>query len=77
MPITAAQARGARAMLGMHQADLAKDAGVTRSTLATFEAGQTNPHPATLERMRQVLEERGIVFFESDEGRGVMLKSDL
>lgn len=76
MTITPAQARGARAMLGMLQDDLAAAIGVTRKTLATFEAGQTKPHPSTLERMRQVLEGKGVVFFESDQGRGVMLKGD-
>lgn len=76
MTITPAQVRGARAMIGMLQEELAEAAGVTRKTLATLEAGQTRPHPSTLERMRAVLEERGIVFFESEEGRGVMLKGD-
>jgi predicted transcriptional regulator len=76
MTITPAQVRGARAMIGMLQEELAEAAGVTRKTLATLEAGQTRPHPSTIERMRTVLEKRGIVFFESEEGRGVMLKED-
>jgi len=73
MPITAAQARGARAMLGLHQEDLAKQAGVTRSTLATFEAGGTSPHEATLQRIQVALETAGAVFVETDAGVGVIV----
>lgn len=73
MPITAAQARGARAMLGLHQEDLAKQAGVTRSTLATFEAGETSPHGPTLRRIQAALETAGAVFIETDVGVGVLI----
>ena len=73
MAITAAQVRGARAMLAMHQVDLAKAAGIGRSTLATFEIGETSPHPSTLERIQAVLEDAGAVFIETNAGTGVMI----
>lgn len=76
MTITAAQARGGRAMIGMTQDELADAAKVTRKTLATFETGQSRPHAPTITKVRRVLEAHGIVFFESEEGRGVMLKDD-
>jgi len=74
MPITAAQVRGARAMLAMHQADLAQAAGIGRSTLATFETGETSPHPSTLGRIQTVLEDAGAVFIETDAGTGVIIR---
>lgn len=76
MTITAAQARGGRAMAGMTQDELADAAKITRKTLATFETGQSRPHAPTIAKVQRVLEASGIVFFDSDEGRGVMLKGD-
>jgi len=60
-------------MLAMHQADLAKAAGIGRSTLATFEIGETSPHPSTLERIQTVLEDAGATFIETDVGVGVLI----
>jgi len=60
-------------MLGLHQEDLAKKAGVTRSTLATFEAGETSPHVPTLQRIQVALETAGAVFIETDVGVGVLI----
>lgn len=60
-------------MLGLHQEDLAKKAGLTRSTLATFEAGETSPHGPTLQRIQVALEAAGAVFIETDVGVGVLL----
>lgn len=74
MSVTAVQVRGARAMLAMHQADLARAAGIGRSTLATFETGDTSPHPSTLARIQVVLEEAGAVFIETDAGTGVIVR---
>ena len=73
--LTAAQVRGARAMIEMKQQDLADAAGITRSVLAAFEAGQSASRSSTLERIRGVLEARGIAFIESEAGTGVLLKS--
>lgn len=60
-------------MLGLHQADLAKNAGVTRSTLATFESGETSPHGPTLDRIQTALEDAGAIFIENDAAVGVMV----
>lgn len=74
--LTPAQVRGARAMLEMKQEDLAKEAGTQRSVLAAFEGGQSTPREATLERIKAVLESRGMVFLESEVGVGLMLAKD-
>lgn len=76
MTITAAQIRGARGMLKMLQGDLASAAGLTPAAMNAIEAGTSKPRAATTDRLRAALEQRGIVFFESHEGRGVMLKGD-
>ena len=72
--LTPAQVRGARAMLEMKQEDLAKEAGTQRSVLAAFEGGQSTPREATLERIRDVLEAKGIIFVETDVGVGVLIR---
>lgn len=70
-----AQVRGARAMLEMKQEELAKAAGTQRSVLAAFEGGQSTPREATLQRIKAVLEDRGIAFIESEAGTGLLLSS--
>ena len=75
--LTAAQVRAARAMIEMKQQDLAEAAGMARSALAAFEAGQRISRPATLERIRSVLENRGVIFIESDAGVGILLRFDI
>lgn len=60
--LTSAQVRGARAMLGIKQEDLAVQADVPRSALAAFEADERNARSATLEKLRRVLEEAGAEF---------------
>jgi transcriptional regulator with XRE-family HTH domain len=52
----------ARGLLGMTQEELAKLAEVGRTTLNAFEQGLRTPRPQTVEAIRRVLEERGIVF---------------
>ena len=74
MTITAVQIRGARAMLGMLQTDLAEAAGITKKALTSIETGASRPREATVARLRAVLEEAGAVFIESDAGIGVMVK---
>ena len=63
-------------MLKMLQGDLASAAGLTPAAMNAIEAGTSKPRASTAARLRAVMEERGIVFFESDEGRGVMLRGD-
>ncbi len=76
MTITPAQVRAARAMLKMVQDDLAKKAGLSQRSLAVIETGAAKPRAATIERIREALETEGIVFMETEVGRGVILKND-
>ena len=75
--LTPAQCLGARAMLGLTRADLAKAAKVSAATLADFESGKREPYARTLEDIRQALEGRGVVFLADGEqangGPGVRL----
>lgn len=73
MTITAAQARGARAMLGISQEDMATLAGISRKTLTTFEADEAGVKSGTVEKVQAALEGAGAVFIESDAGVGVMV----
>jgi predicted transcriptional regulator len=73
MSITAAQVRGARAMLNMDQEELARRAGLKRVAIGRFETGVTSPHDSTLQRIQVALEEAGVVFIETDTGFGVLL----
>jgi len=74
MTITAAQARGARAMLNMSQQDMATLAGISRKTLTTFEAGEAGVKAGTVEKVQAALEGAGAVFVDSDAGVGVMVR---
>ena len=53
---------GARGMLKMSQADLARASGVSESTIRFFEGGRTVPKDETLLLIQTALEQRGIVF---------------
>lgn len=75
MPLTAVQVLGARAMLRMPQSELAEAVGITRKSLATFEAEGSTPRSATLERIRAYLEGRGIEFLETEAGSGILLRT--
>ncbi|MDR3448619.1 MAG: helix-turn-helix transcriptional regulator [Alphaproteobacteria bacterium] len=71
------QIRGARAMLGLKQGDLAKKAGISVSTLNNIERGvQTDPKVSTLRAIQHALEQDGIEFSQSDAGGkvGVFLR---
>lgn len=73
MTITAAQIRGARAMLRMTQEDLAAKAGLSQRSLAVIETESATPRSATLGRLRSALEDAGIVFIETDAGVGILV----
>ena len=60
--ISLQQIRGARAMLGLTQADLAKRAGISTTDLNNIESGQADPKVSTLEAILNALEEAGAVF---------------
>ncbi len=71
--ILPAQCKGARAMLGWSQAELAARARVAKQTLADFETGKRSPYPRTLTDIRAALEAAGIEFTDGD-APGVRLK---
>lgn len=77
MTISPAQIRGARGMLKMLQGELAAAAELTPKAMNSIETGASTARTVTLERIQSVLEEQGIVFFDTEEGRGVMLKGDI
>ena len=62
LSISPAQVRAARAWLNWNQDDLAKKAGVSKTTLNRFEQGLSVPYSETSDRLRTTLEEAGIRF---------------
>lgn len=74
MTISAAQIRGARAMLKMTQEELAAKANLSQRSLAMIETEGARPRSATVERLRTALEEAGAVFIATDAGLGVLIE---
>jgi predicted transcriptional regulator len=62
MPISPAQCRGARAMLGLDRADVAKLSLVHRNTITSFELGTRSPTRANVEAIQAALERAGAEF---------------
>ena len=60
--ITAAQCRGARAMLAWSRRQLAARARVAERTIIDFERGARAPHASTLTVLRAALEAGGVEF---------------
>jgi ribosome-binding protein aMBF1 (putative translation factor) len=72
--ITGRQVRAARALLNWKQEMLAEKALVALTALKRLESErQLQVHEGTRDQVRRVLEGAGILFVESDRGRGVML----
>ncbi|WEX74828.1 helix-turn-helix domain-containing protein [Sinorhizobium numidicum] len=78
--VNSAQARAARAILKLGVREVAQLAKVTANTVSRIEqdeVGPRGPQPVTVEAIRRVYEERGIVFFDEgpapDGGSGVRL----
>ena len=65
MTVTAAQLRGARAMLGWTSGDLALRSRVHRRTVRKLERGEATPQRATIARIVAALDTAGIEFIES------------
>lgn len=74
MKITGAHVSAARDLLKITQEELASLTGVSNLTIFRFEAGQTEPQRANLEKIQSELERRGIEFSNGD-GIGVRLNS--
>lgn len=73
--ITSAQCRGARAMLGWSQDQLAEASNLTRQTIAAFENETRIPGPNNLLAIRHALETSGVCLIERNGGGpGVRLK---
>jgi transcriptional regulator with XRE-family HTH domain len=69
------QIRGARAMLGLTQAELAKLAGMSTTGLNNIENGSTDPKASTLRAIKAALEAAGVEFIpENGGGAGVRLR---
>jgi DNA-binding XRE family transcriptional regulator len=66
--IDATQCRGARAMVGWTQTELAAAAGVSRPTIVDFERGVRTPHPNNLTAIRAALERAGVQFIAQNGG---------
>jgi len=75
--ITGRQVRAARALLNWKQEMLAEKALVALTALKRLESERDlQVHETTRDQVRRVLESAGILFVESDRGRGVMLLHD-
>jgi transcriptional regulator with XRE-family HTH domain len=78
MSITSQQCRGARAMLGLSQADLEAASRVAKKSIADFEREATKPQPRTLDALQAALENGGVEFIpENGGGPGVRLRARL
>jgi ribosome-binding protein aMBF1 (putative translation factor) len=75
--ITGRQVRAARALLNWKQDMLAEKALVALTALKRLESERGLPiHESTHDQVRRALEAAGILFVESDRGRGVMLLNE-
>jgi len=75
--ITGRQVRAARALLNWTQEMLAEKALVALTALKRLESERGLPtHESTRDQVRRVLEAAGVLFIESDLGRGVMLLNE-
>jgi transcriptional regulator with XRE-family HTH domain len=73
--ITPEQSRAARALLNWSQEELSVAAHIGIVTVRQFELGNTTPRFLTLQAMRRVLEEAGVIFIdENGDGPGVRLR---
>jgi len=71
--ITGKQIIAARGLLGITQSELAEAADVTKQTILKIEGEQVRPYLSTMDKVRAVLEARGIEFTNGD-GIGVRLR---
>ncbi|WP_130269211.1 helix-turn-helix domain-containing protein [Phyllobacterium myrsinacearum] len=76
--ITPEQIRGARAMLGLTQAELAALAGLSTTGLNNIERGLADPKASTLRAIQTALEAKSVIFLgdgqSADGGPGIRLR---
>ena len=73
--ITPEQIRGARAMLGLTQSELAKLAGLSTTGLNNIEKGTADPKASTLKAIQSALTEAGVISIDQNgNGPGVRLR---
>jgi transcriptional regulator with XRE-family HTH domain len=70
-PISIAQMRAARGLLGWSQDELAAKAGVGVSTVRDFEVGRRAPRKASMARLLLAFEGTGVVFLNDGTSQGV------
>jgi predicted transcriptional regulator len=70
------QIRAARALLEWDQPRLAKEAGVSQSSIARIEMGEVEPRPYTMDAIQRALERAGVEFIGEKRaaGGGVRLR---
>lgn len=75
--ITGRQVRAARALLNWKQEMLAEKALVALTALKRLESERNLPvHETTRDQVRRALEAAGVLFVDSERGRGVMLLNE-
>jgi hypothetical protein len=76
--ITGRQVRAARALLNWKQEMLAEKARVALTALKRLESerGGLPVQESTRDQLRRALEAVGVLFIDSDRGRGVMLLNE-
>jgi DNA-binding XRE family transcriptional regulator len=75
--LTPEQCRAARGLLDLTQEDLAKQAGVSRSTVRDYEKGRHDLHRTSAAQIVLALEKGGAVLIPADGlGPGVCLLRD-
>jgi transcriptional regulator with XRE-family HTH domain len=73
--MTPAQCRGARALLGMTQPELAHEAGLGISTIVDFEKMRRHVSDEAIEAIQAALKRAGVEFIdENGGGPGVRLR---
>ena len=76
--ITGRQVRAARALLNWKQEMLAERALVALTALKRLESERgLSVHESTRDQVRRALETAGVLFIDSDRGRGVMLLNEI
>jgi transcriptional regulator with XRE-family HTH domain len=72
MKISGKQVKAARDLLGITQGELGKATGLALNTISNFESGKADPYQASLDKIVEELERRGIEF-TNGTGIGVRL----